>query len=261
MLETLVHPAAVVDPAARIGQGCVVGPFALIEAGAVLGEGCRIAAHACVGGGVALGDEVKVAHGAVLGGMPQIGGFNETDLGSCIIGAGARIGEFVTVHSGSHPDSVTDVGVGAFLMAYAHVGHDCKVGSGAILANAVQLGGHVQVGDGAFLGGGSVIHQFCRIGELAFVAGGIPVDRDVLPWSRVIGNPASWARLNLVGLRRAGWTREELGHAGSLLRPVVRKDRRLDEVIGELQAMGDQLALRLAGFLSSSVRGIIRARH
>jgi len=193
--------------------------------------------------------------------MPQISGFLDKDLGRCRIDAGVRIGEFVTVHSGSRANSVTKVGEGAFLMAYAHVGHDCKVGVGAVLANAVQLGGHVHVGDGAFLGGASVIHQFCRIGELAFVAGGIPVDRDVLPWSRVIGNPASWARLNLVGLRRAGWTSEELGHAGSLLRPVVRKERRLDEVIAELQATDDRLALRLAEFLSGSARGIIRARH
>lgn len=261
MLDALVHPTAVVDPAVRIGQGCVIGPFAVIEAGAILRDGCHIGPHVCITGGVILGGDVQVAHGAVLGGNPQISGFLEKERGHCRIGAGVRIGEFVTVHCGSHPDSVTDVGQGAFLMAYAHVGHDSKVGAGAILANAVQLGGHVHVGDGAFLGGACVIHQFCRIGEMAFVAGGIPVDQDVLPWSRVIGNPATWARLNLVGLRRAGWSSEEILRVGALVRPVVRKERRLDEVISGLQTMDDPLALRLSAFLSASARGIIRARH
>jgi len=261
MSDAFVHPTAVVDPTVRIGQGCVIGPFAVIEAGAILGDGCRIGPHVCVTGGVTLGSDVQVAHGAVLGGNPQISGFLRKNLGCCVLGDGARVGEFATVHCGSHPDSVTEVGEGTFLMAYAHVGHDCKVGTGAILANAVQLGGHVEIGDGAFLGGASVIHQFCRIGELAFVAGGIPVDRDVLPWSRVIGNPAAWARLNLVGLRRAGWSSEEIRRAGVLLRPVVRKERRMDEVIFELQGMDGQLALRLTAFLSGGMRGVIRARH
>ncbi|MEN9354317.1 MAG: acyl-(acyl-carrier-protein)-UDP-N-acetylglucosamine O-acyltransferase [Fibrobacterota bacterium] len=260
MNESLVHRTAVVDATAKIGERVKVGPFAIIEPGAEIGADCCIGPHACIASSARLGIEVSVGNGAVLGGMPQIKGFDGSMLGICRIGDGARIGEFVTVHSGSSPQGCTRVGAGAFLMAYSHVGHDCDVGADAVLANAVQLGGHVKVGSGAFLGGAAVIHQHCQVGELAFVAGGIPIDRDVLPWSRVIGNPATWARMNLVGLRRAGWSAREIGQAGRLLRDVVRKGG----VIGATQDEDESFASKqrmLLEFLQGSSRGVIRARR
>jgi UDP-N-acetylglucosamine acyltransferase len=260
MEDALVHPLAIVDSTAAIGRGSVVEAFAIVGPGVRIGSGCRIVSHARLHSGVRIGDGVMIGHGAVIGGMPQVRDFHEPSRGKCVVLDEVRIGEYVTIHAASSPDAETTIGARSFLMAYAHVGHDCVLEEGVTLANAVQLGGHVSVGRHAFLGGAALIHQFCRVGELAFVAGGIPVDRDVLPWSRVIGLPAGWARMNLVGLRRAGWTSERIARAGRWLRPIVRKGGSLEVHRGALLETGDADAMVLDRFLGSSHRGIIRAR-
>lgn len=260
MSSSLVHPTALVDPQARVGEDVEIGPFALVEAGVEIGDGCRIGSHACLASGSVLGPGCRILQGAAVGGLPQILGFADGRKGACVLGAEVTVGEFATLHAGSGPDAATRIGDRCFLMAYAHVGHDCVLASDAVLANTVQLGGHVSVGQGAFLGGACVIHQHCRVGELAFVAGGIPVDRDVLPWSRVIGNPAAWARMNLVGLRRAGWTPEEIAQAGSWLRPLAGRGRADGELLRRLSESDSDRARALASFVLASARGLVRAR-
>ena len=255
-----IHPSAIVDPSAKLGGRVTIGPYAIIAAGAVLGDDCVIEPFAKVGTNVHLGKAVRVGQGAALGGWPQITGFLPENAGKCRIGDRCRIGEFVTVHVASERERETTVGADVFLMAYSHVAHDCRVGEHVILANAVQLGGFVEVERGAFLGGACAIHQGCLVGEYAFVAGEIPIDRDVPPWSRVLGLPAAWARLNLVGLRRAGWSREEILEAGRLLAIVLRQEHTLPQAVDCIRLRPGELARRLTDFLQRSRRGLVRPR-
>lgn len=260
MSSSLVHPLALVDPQARVGEGVEIGPFTCVEAGVVIGDDCCLGSHVRIASGAVLGRGCRVLQGAAIAGLPQILGFQDQDKGACLLGDRVTVGEFVTIHAGSSPDSVTRIGARSFLMAYAHVGHDCTLGEDVVLANAVQLGGHVVVGRGAFLGGSCVIHQLCQVGALAFVAGGIPVDRDVLPWSRVIGNPAAWARMNLVGLRRAGWSSEEIAEAGRWLRPFAGRGSVEEGHLCALTSSESSRARELASFVMASKRGVVRAR-
>lgn len=199
----MIHPAACVEPGARLGEGCRVGPFAVVEAGAELGPGCAVAAHAIVRGSARLGAGVRVDSFAVVGGDPQDLGFDPSTRTRAEVGNGTVIREHVTVHRATADGSATRIGPRCLLMAGSHVAHDCEVGAGAILANGCMLGGHVQVGDHAFVSGGVAVHQFCRIGGGALVSGNAVITEDVAPQLLAHGRNEV-AGLNLVGLRRRG---------------------------------------------------------
>lgn len=196
-----------------------VGPYVVIEGPAEIGAGCVIEAHVSLVGRVRMGKDNRVGHGAVLGGWPQDLAFDPGTDSGVEIGDGNTLREHVTVHRGTAPGSVTRVGDGCFLMAGAHIGHNAHVGDGAILANAVLLGGYVEIGPRAFLGGGGVFHQHVRVGGGAVTQGNSALSKDVPPFilaaklNTVVG-------LNVVGLRRAGFTpaeRAEVKRAFTLL--------------------------------------------
>jgi UDP-N-acetylglucosamine acyltransferase len=199
----MLHPTAVIDPAARLGAGVRVGPYAVIEGAAKIGDGCVIEAHAIIGASVTMGRGNSIGSGAIIGGAPQALGFQTSTRSEVIIGDNNQIREYCTIHRGSSQGSATIVGDDCFLMAGAHLGHDVRVGHRVVIANNVLLGGHVVVADGVFLGGGSVLHQFVRIGRLAICQGMTAASKDIPPFTiaaarnRVVG-------LNVVGLRRAG---------------------------------------------------------
>lgn len=253
-----VSTLALVHPDARLGPGCLLGPMAVVEAGAVLGSGCVLEPFSRVCGDAILGARVRLGQGAVVGGAPQHSAWGG-EAAPCVVGDDARLGEYATVHGGFY--GVTRVGIGAFVMSYAHVGHDCDVGEGAILANAVQLAGHVRVGDRANIGGGTLVHQHVRIGAFAFVAGGIRVERDVAPWSRVMGEPARWCGINRIALERASWSAQRIASASECLRVLFRRGARLDEAVQRLSAMGSSEAVELAAFCREDGRGLVRPQR
>lgn len=205
----MIHPAACVEPGARLAEGCRVGPFAVVEAGAELGPGCVLAAHAIVRSSARLGAGVRVDSFAVAGGDPQDLAFDTALPSRVEIGDGAVLREHVTVHRATVAGGSTRVGARCLLMAGAHVAHDCAVGAGAILANGCMLGGHVEVGEQAFVSGGVAVHQFCRIGRGALVSGNAVITEDVAPQLLAHGRNEV-AGLNLVGLRRRGTSPEAL---------------------------------------------------
>jgi UDP-N-acetylglucosamine acyltransferase len=186
-----------------------IHPTALVEDGAQLGAGCIVHAQAIIGRHCILADRVEVHPFAVLGGPPQDLSFDARIESGVRIGARTVIREHVTVNRATHRDAFTEVGADCFIMTAAHVAHDCRIGQRVIMANAVLLGGHVQIGDHAFIGGGAVIHQHCRIGESVMIGGGSRFSEDVAPYclgaerNELLG-------LNVVGLRRRGFTRETL---------------------------------------------------
>jgi UDP-N-acetylglucosamine acyltransferase len=196
-----------------------------------------------------------------LGAPPQDKGYAGEDTRTDI-GANCIIRECVTIHRGTPKDrALTTVGEGCFLMAYAHVAHDCDLGREVVLANGVQLAGHVVIGDFVNVGGLTAIHQFCRIGRLAFVGGASAVSMDVPPFSSAAGNRAKLYGLNSVGLKRSGMDKSEVHAVRRAYRILFQKESSQEEALAELRASGDAEVAPVAElieFLAASSRGVAR---
>lgn len=197
----LLHPTAIIDPAAQLDGDVEVGPYAVIESGVTLAAGCRIAGHAIIRSGSALDADVVVDSFAVVGGLPQDLSFSRETLSAVHVGCGSVIREGVTIHRSTQPDGVTRIGAKCLLMANAHVAHDCQLADNIVLANNVMLAGHVHIGSGSFLGGGCGVHQFVTIGPLVMVAGNASITYDV-PAFVMVAERSKVTGLNLVGLKR-----------------------------------------------------------
>ncbi len=205
-----IHPTAIVDSSASIGDGCEIGPGCVIGGDVVLEQGVVLDAYVRIEGRTRLGADTRVAAFAALGGPPQ----DRKDAGAegrLEIGPRCVIREHVTMHRGTgHGGGVTRVGADSYYMVGSHVGHDCRIGARVMLTNNAVLGGHVEVGDDVIVGGNSAVHQFCRIGSGAFIAGMCGVWADVIPNGYAIGDRARLEGLNVVGLRRRGWERARI---------------------------------------------------
>ena len=204
----MLHPTAIIHPDARLGSGVTVGPYAVIEGPAQIGDGCTIQAHAVIGGHVVMGKNNLIGYGAIIGGEPQDFAFQPSVQSEVRIGDGNKIREYCTIHRGTTEGSATVVGHGCFLMAGAHLAHNCQLGDHVVIANNALLAGHVAVGDRVFIGGGCVFHQHIRIGRLAICQGLSAFSQDLPPFT--IGCDLNGvAGLNVVGLRRAGLSSEQ----------------------------------------------------
>jgi UDP-N-acetylglucosamine acyltransferase len=252
------HPTALVDPEAQLGGDVEIGPYAVVEAETRIGDGCELRAHSVVKRFTRMGARNRVHEGAVLGGEPQDLGFGGAPS-RLEIGDGNQIREGVTIHRATAPGGVTRVGSGCFLMAYSHVAHEDVIGDSVILANNVALAGHVRIDERAFLSGGVVVHQFCRVGRLAMVGGNTKVIKDCLPFVITDGVPARARGLNVVGLRRAGFTASQLRTLKEAFRLLLRSGLPLAEALQRLEALGDPLADELAAFARDSKRSFHRA--
>jgi UDP-N-acetylglucosamine acyltransferase len=253
-----IHPTAVVGTSARLAAGVSVGPFAVIEDDTEVGAGTEVRAHAVIKRFTQLGEGNAVHEGAILGGEPQDVSFAGAAT-RLRIGSGNRIREGVTVHRATRPGGETVVGSGCFLMAYAHVAHECVIGDGAILANNVALAGHVDIGARAFLSGGVVVHQFCRVGRLAMVGGNSKIVQDCLPFVITDGVPGRARGLNVVGLRRAGAAAAQLRALKEAYRLLLRSSLPLASALERMSALGDPWVDELAAFARSAKRGFHHA--
>jgi UDP-N-acetylglucosamine acyltransferase len=199
----LIDPRAVVSPAATLGDGVVVGPFAVIEDGVVIGARTRIWASAYVCSGTTLGEDNVVHMGAVIGHEPQDRAYTGAPT-RLRVGDRNVFREGVQLHRGTAPDTETVIGSDCYLMANAHVGHNCRVADGVVMANGAVLGGHATVGERAFLSAYAMVHQHARVGRLAMLQGGSAVSTDLPPFCVTRHGVNVLGGLNLVGLRRAG---------------------------------------------------------
>lgn len=199
-----IHSTAIVDPTAQIAADVTIGPYAVIGADVQIGARSAIASHVVIEADVAIGTDNVIDHAAVIGTAPQDLSFSAERKTRVEIGNENVIREHSTIHRGSDEGSVTRIGHKNFLMAGAHVGHNCEIGNNVIIANNCLLGGHVRIGDGAFLGGGCVFHQFMSVGRLAITQGASAFSKDIPPF--VIAAERNYVfGLNVVGLRRAGF--------------------------------------------------------
>jgi UDP-N-acetylglucosamine acyltransferase len=202
------HPSAIVDPGAQMGADVEIGPFAVIGSQVKIGDRTVVQPHAVIEGEVAIGTGNFIGHGAIIGAPPQDLSYSPDRKTKVEIGNDNVIREYCTIHRGSAEGSTTKIGDKNFLMAGAHVGHNCEIGNNVIIANNCLLGGHVRVDDGAFLGGGGVFHQHMRVGRLALTQGASGFSKDIPPF--VIAAEINFVfGLNMVGLRRAGFSAQD----------------------------------------------------
>jgi UDP-N-acetylglucosamine acyltransferase len=205
-----IHPAASVDKGAQLGDDVEIGPYCIIGPDVKLGARTRLQSHVNIEGLTQIGEDCVVHPFASLGGPPQHAS-HSGEVTRLVIGDRALIREYVTMNTGSSVGAgVTRVGSGCTFYAGAHVAHDCVVGDNVLLVNCATLAGHVEVADFAIVNGLAGVHQFSRIGRYAFVGAGAMVVRDVIPYGTVWGNHAHLEGLNLVGLKRRGFSREQI---------------------------------------------------
>lgn len=207
MTATQVHPTAIVDALAELGEGVSVGPYAIVGPNVTVGARTRIASHVLIERDTEVGEDCHISNGAVLGTDPQDLKYagESTRL---VVGDRTTIREFATLNRGTAASGVTSVGSDCMLMAYSHVAHDCCLGDHVILANAVNMAGHVSIGDWAIVGGMTPIHQFVRIGAHAFIGGQSRISKDIPPYVKAAGIPIQLYGLNSVGLQRRGFSEE-----------------------------------------------------
>jgi UDP-N-acetylglucosamine acyltransferase len=207
MTEIRVHPSAIVDAAAELGEGVVVGPYSIVGPGVRVGAGTRLDSHVLIERDTEVGEACRISHGAVLGTDPQDLKYagEPTRL---IVGDRTTIREYATLNRGTSAQGFTRVGSGCMLMSYSHVAHDCVIGDNVVISNAVNMAGHVHIGDWAIVGGMTPIHQFVRIGAHAFIGGQSRISKDIPPFVKAAGIPVELYGLNSVGLQRRGFSEE-----------------------------------------------------
>jgi UDP-N-acetylglucosamine acyltransferase len=256
-VSQFIHPTAVVDPGAILGDAVEIGPYGVIGPGVELGDGCRLGPHVVLERNVRLGSGVSIGAGSVLGSDPQDVKYKGEET---FVDVGPRtvIREHSTVNRGSSATGLTSIGADCFLMTYVHVAHDCRVGDGVTIANATQLSGHTTVEDRATLSGLIAVHQFVTIGTYAFVGGAARVNQDIPPYIKAVGNPVQLFGLNSVGLQRANFSGGAIAALKRAYRQLFNSDLPRPEAVASLA--GESLAypevLRLIEFVSSARRGV-----
>jgi UDP-N-acetylglucosamine acyltransferase len=256
----MIHPTAIISPAAKIGDDVEIGAYTIIGEDVTIGKGTWIGPHVVIDPHVTIGPGCRIFQFAAIGAIPQDLKFGG-EKSQVKIGSKVTIREFVTVHRGTKPGGgVTQVGDNSFLMAYTHIAHDCRVGNKVILANNTTLAGHITIGDHATIGGLVAIHQFVRIGDYAFVGGKSAVVKDVPPYVIAAGDRAVLHGLNRVGLKRYGFSDQALTALKKTYRILFRYGLTLNEAFERVRAeveMVPEVEYFIA-FIKASSRGVTR---
>ena len=256
-LETRIHPSAIVDPDAEIGEGASVGPWSIVGPNVHIGAGTEIRSHVLIEKNTTVGADCQIHQGAVLGTDPQDLKFRgeETTL---VVGDRTVIREYATLNRGTADLKQTNVGSDCLLMAYSHVAHDCQIGNNVVLSNAVNMAGHVFIEDWAIVGGLTAIHQFVRIGAHAFLGGACRTSQDVPPYTRAAGSPIKLYGLNSVGLERRGFSPEVRQALKRAYRIIFQSSLPLTQAVDQAQAECEELpeVLHFISFIRNSERGV-----
>ena len=256
----MIHPTAIIDPKADIGNNVTIGPYCIVQADTVIGDDCELKSHVVVANHTTIGKGNKIYPFASIGEDPQDKKFADEPT-QLVIGDNNTIREYVTINRGTvDDDGITQVGDENWIMAYVHIAHDCILGSHTILANCSSLAGHVHVGDHAILGGFTKLHQFCRVGAHAFSAMDSGFQKDCPPFVMAQGNPAKPRAINFEGLKRRGFGKERIALIKAAYRVLYKSDLKLEHAINELEQMAkesDDVKI-MVEFIQNSSRSIIR---
>jgi UDP-N-acetylglucosamine acyltransferase len=253
------QPLAYVHPSAKIANTVVIEPFTTIHKNVVIGEGTWIGSNVTIMEGARIGKNCRIFPGAVISAIPQDLKFEGEDS-TVQIGDNVIIREFVTINRGTKALGKTIVGDNSLLMATAHLAHDVVLGKNCIVVNGVLLAGHVELGDWAIVGGLSAVQQFSKIGTHAFVGGGSLVRKDVPPYVKAAKEPISYAGINSIGLRRRGYSRDQINDIQNIYRILFQKNYNVSQALEiiETEFEATQERDEIITFVRSSQSGIMK---
>lgn len=253
-----IHSTALVHGGSQIGAGVRVGPYSIVGPDVRLGKGVTLGGHVVIGGRTSIGAGTSIFPFSSVGSTSQVRAVDQA--GELEIGTGVTIREYCNVSAGSAADSRTVVSDDVFLMAYSHVGHDCRIGREATIANGANLGGHVEIGNKAFVGGMVGVHQFCHVGAYAMISGGAMILQDIPPFCLASGQPARVLGLNSIGLNRAGFEAARVREIRRMFRILFPRRASLKlvirKILSEIRPSSDREIL--VQFVQRSKRGISR---
>lgn len=251
-----IHPTAVISQKAKIADDIEIGPYAIVDDHVTLAKGVKVYPHACITGSAEIGENTEVHMGAVIGHVPQDWSFKKETRSAVRIGKNNLIREYVTIHRGSKEGSATVIGDNNFIMAHSHVAHDCQIGNRVVLANGALLAGYVTVEDMVFISGNVVVHQFVRIGKLAMIGGLARISKDVPPFMLAKGESRIYA-VNVVGLRRAGYTAEQRENIRQAFKILYRSGMNFSQALVVLKQQTPSAEIEhIIEFIESSNRGV-----
>ncbi len=257
-MSASIHPTAIVDPSATLGQEVSIGPGAIVGPQCTLGDGVVLGPRAVLERNVRLAEGVRIGIGSVIGGDPQDLKWRGEETW-VEIGPRSVVREYATINRATSHSWVTRVGADCFIMSYVHLAHDCVLGDGVLISNATQLAGHVVVEDRAIISGLCAFHQFVRVGRHAFVGGCSRVAKDVPPYVKAVGNPVKLYGLNSVGLQRSGFDDATLRDLKRAYRLCFNSDLNLSQAMTRAREElpeGAEVGFFL-GFLEQSARGVV----
>lgn len=257
-----MQPLSTIHPDARIAEGVIIDPFVYVAADVEIGEGTHLYPGAIVLDGARIGKNCRIHSGAVIAGEPQDLKF-KGEVTTAVIGDNTIIRESATVNRGTASKGTTIVGANCLIMAYSHIAHDCVVGDNVIVSNASQIAGEVRIDHHAVIGGGSLIHQFCHIGAHVMMQGGSLVNKDVPPYIVCARNPISYAGINVVGLRRRGFSSDEISTLQEIYRYIFTSDLNTTDAILAVEANIPDSSFRseIINFVRNSHRGILKGNN
>lgn len=255
----MIQPLSYIHPEAKIAQNVVVEPFSTIHRDVEIGEGTWIGSNVTIMNGARIGKNCRIFPGAVISGEPQDLKF-AGEITTAEIGDNTTIRECVTINRGTKDRYKTVIGKNCLIQAYSHIAHDCFVGDNCVFSNSSTLAGHITVGDYVVLAGMVAVHQFCKIGSHAFVTGGTLVRKDVPPFIKAAREPISYAGINSVGLRRRGYSTEEITEIQDIYRVLFVQHRNLTKALDLVEAEFAATELRdeILSFVRNSNRGVIK---
>ncbi|MDR0811439.1 MAG: acyl-ACP--UDP-N-acetylglucosamine O-acyltransferase [Paludibacter sp.] len=253
------QPLAHIHPDAKIDETVAIEPFVTIAKNVEIGAGTYIGSNVTILEGTRIGENCRIFPGAVIGAIPQDLKFRGEDT-LAIIGDNTTLREYVTVNRGTAAKGKTVVGSNCLIMAYCHIAHDCIIGDNVIMSNATQLAGEIQVDDYAILSGGILAHQFTRIGAHVMLQGGSKVTKDIPPYIMAGREPLAYAGLNLIGLRRRGYSNEQINAMQDIYRIIYNTGLNTTQAIERIEAELPETPERteILTFIKNSTRGIIR---
>jgi UDP-N-acetylglucosamine acyltransferase len=256
---TTIHPTAIVDKKAELGKNVQVGPWALVGSGVKIGEGTVLCARSTVDGPTVVGKNCHIGIGAVVGSQPQDLKYQGEQTG-VRLGDNVTIREYVTINRATGDEATTVIGNNCLLMAYSHVAHNCELDSNVIMANAATLAGHIRIGEGAIIGGLVAIHQFVQVGCFAIVGGKAAVRKDIVPFVKASDNPCRPYGLNIIGLKRKGYSPEKIRQLRHAYRIIFRMGLTQEQALERLRTEypeNSEIAY-MVEFIERSERGLAR---
>jgi UDP-N-acetylglucosamine acyltransferase len=255
----MIQPLAYVHPQAKIANNVVIEPFVTIEKNVTIEEGTWIGHHVTIMEGAHIGKNCRIFPGAVIAAIPQDLKFDGEDT-TVHIGNNTTIREFVTINRGTKASYKTVIGNNCLLMAYVHVAHDCVIGDHVILANAATLGGHIEIDDFAIIGGLAAVHQFVKIGAHSIISGGGMARKDIPPFTKAAREPISYVGVNSIGLRRRGFSNEQINHIQDIYRIIYLRGYNVSQAVNIIEADVPATPERdeILSFISKSTRGIMK---